>query len=83
MYLIEGNIGAGKSTFLQLLKNSLPHLEVIFEPVNVWHTAEHGKSLLQNFYTDTKRWAYTMESFTLINRIFENSKIKLDRHLIA
>jgi deoxyguanosine kinase len=75
MYLIEGNIGAGKSTFLQLVKNSLPDLEVVFEPVNVWHTADHGKSLLQNFYTDTKRWAYTMESFTLINRTFENSKM--------
>ena len=51
-------------------------MEIIFEPVNVWHTNEHGKSLLQNFYSDTKRWAYTMENFTLINRVFENSKIK-------
>ena len=75
MYLVEGNIGAGKSTFLQLIKNQLPHLEIAFEPINIWHTAEHGKSLLQNFYTDTKRWAYTMENFTLINRTFENSKI--------
>lgn len=76
MYLIEGNIGAGKSTFLQLIAKHLPHLQVVFEPVNVWQTADHGKSLLQNFYTDTKRWAYTMESFTLINRTFENSKLK-------
>lgn len=83
MYLIEGNIGAGKSTFLQMVKNHLPYLDVIFEPVNVWHTAEHGKSLLQNFYTDTKRWAYTMESFTLINRIFENSKVVTHTHPIA
>lgn len=83
MYLIEGNIGAGKSTFLQMIKHNLPHLEVIFEPVNVWHTAEHGKSLLQNFYTDTKRWAYTMESFTLINRIFENNKTKAQHQAIA
>lgn len=78
MYLLEGNIGAGKSTFLQLIKQHLPQLEVIFEPVNVWHTNEHGKSLLQNFYSEPKRWAYTMESFTLINRTFENSKIKLN-----
>jgi len=83
MFLIEGNIGAGKSTFLQLIKAKLPHLDVIFEPVNVWQTAEHGKSLLQNFYTDTNRWAYTMESFTLINRTFENSKIALNSHPIA
>ncbi len=77
MYLVEGNIGAGKSTFLQLIKQNLPQLNVIFEPVNVWHTNEQGKSLLHSFYSDTKRWAYTMESFTLINRTFENNQIKL------
>lgn len=75
MYLVEGNIGAGKSTFLQLIKDQLPQLEVAFEPVQAWHTADHGKSLLQNFYSDTQRWAYTMESFTLIHRVFENTKL--------
>jgi deoxyadenosine/deoxycytidine kinase len=80
MYLIEGNIGAGKSTFLQLINNNLPHLNAVFEPVNVWQKEEHGRSLLQNFYTDTPRWAYSMETFTLINRIHENSKIN-DRNV--
>jgi len=78
MYLIEGNIGAGKSTFLQLIQKNIPELKVIFEPVNIWQADQPGQSLLQNFYSDTKRWAYSMESFTLINRTFENSKIKLN-----
>lgn len=79
MFLVEGNIGAGKSTFLQLIKQNLPELNVVFEPVNIWHNNEHGKSLLHSFYSDTKRWAYTMESFTLINRTFENNQIKLSQ----
>jgi len=76
MYLVEGNIGAGKSTFLQLLKQKLPQVEVALEPVQGWQTEAHGKSLLHNFYTDSERWAFTMESFTLLNRVFENTKAK-------
>jgi deoxycitidine kinase len=75
MYLIEGNIGAGKTTFLQLMQKQMPQLNVALEPVNVWQNNDHGKSLLQNFYSNTERWAYTMESFTLINRTYENSKL--------
>ncbi len=74
MFLIEGNIGAGKSTFLQLIQNHIPDLEIALEPVNLWQQAAHGQSLLQNFYTNPERWGYTMESFTLFNRIFENNK---------
>ncbi len=74
MYLIEGNIGAGKSTFLELIQAHWPHIEVAFEPVNAWQKEEHGQSLLQNFYTNPQRWAYSMESFTLINRIIDNNR---------
>lgn len=74
MYLIEGNIGAGKSTFLELIQKHWPQVEVAFEPVNVWQKEEHGQSLLQNFYTNPQRWAYSMETFTMINRIVESSR---------
>lgn len=83
MYLVEGNIGAGKSTFLHLVQKNLPELNVVFEPVDVWQAEECGKSLLQNFYSDTPRWAYTMESFTLINRIYENNKINSTKISLA
>lgn len=33
-YAIEGNIGCGKSTFLTLLKESLPEAKWIEEPVS-------------------------------------------------
>lgn len=33
-YTIEGNIGCGKSTFLQILKERIPEVHIIEEPVS-------------------------------------------------
>lgn len=69
MYLIEGNIGVGKSTFLRLMKEQLPEIQAVFEPVNAWSGSNIGQSLLANFYADIPRWSYTMETFTMFARI--------------
>lgn len=68
MYILEGNIGAGKSTFLSLLQKHIPNLEVLTEPVGAWNQKNYGQSLLENFYKDTPRWAYTLETLTMICR---------------
>jgi len=69
MFIVEGNIGAGKSTILAHIKETLSHIEVIFEPRQNWQESEHGQSLLGNFYQDPKRWAYTIETLTMICRV--------------
>jgi len=69
MFIIEGNIGAGKSTFLRLLNDSLPWITVAQEPVQNWNTEENGESILSSFYTNPKRWAYTFETLTMLNRV--------------
>ncbi|NBQ17356.1 deoxynucleoside kinase [bacterium] len=74
MYLLEGNLGAGKSTMLALIKQHLPHLHVVTEPVNSWHNDNFQESLLGHFYKDTPRWAYTMELFTMMTRVKEHLK---------
>lgn len=74
MYLLEGNMGAGKSTLLLLIKKYLPHFEVVTEPVTSWQDGNYGQSLLGHFYQDTFRWAYTMETITLITRVKEHLK---------
>jgi deoxyadenosine/deoxycytidine kinase len=71
MYIIEGNIGTGKSTFLRAISAHLPHLSIGLEPLNNWQGEEYGQSLLKNFYEDPKRWAYTLETLTLMVRIKE------------
>lgn len=72
MYIVEGNIGAGKSTFLKLIEQNLPHISIALEPLHNWQSSEHGQSLLNNFYTEPKRWAYTLETLTMMCRVREH-----------
>src|SRR3989337_1493014 len=74
MYILEGNIGAGKSTFLRLIKEHMPEIDVSFEPVHNWQKKVYGQSLLANFYQYPKRWAYTLETFAMICRVIEHLK---------
>lgn len=72
MYILEGNIGAGKSTFLKLIEQHIPYISIAFEPLNNWHTEGSGQSLLQHFYEEPKRWAYTLETLALMSRVKEH-----------
>lgn len=67
MVFIEGNVGVGKSTFLHLLEQRLG-LHVFYEPNNLWQDVE-GHDLLEYFFKDQKRWAYTLQSYVLQTRI--------------
>lgn len=68
---IEGNIGAGKSTLKSHMKDWLPDAVFIDEPVDIWTSLrdEEDKSLLEHFYDDKHRWAYTFQNFALISRL--------------
>lgn len=72
MYIVEGNIGTGKSTFLKKLQQSIILADVTLEAVDYWQKENHGASILQNFYQDPKKWAYSMESLSLKTRIKEH-----------
>lgn len=74
MYILEGNIGAGKSTFLRLVSEHIPQIKPILEPINNWQTSVYGQSLLANFYQDPNRWAYTFELLTMNCRVQEHLK---------
>jgi deoxyadenosine/deoxycytidine kinase len=74
MFILEGNIGAGKSTFLRLIKKKLPSLSINLEPIDTWQKDIYGQSLLANFYNDPKRWAYTFETTTMLSRVHEHLK---------
>jgi deoxyadenosine/deoxycytidine kinase len=72
MYIVEGNIGAGKSTFLKLIEQRLPHISIALEPLHNWQRSEKGQSLLNKFYSEPKRWAYTLETLTMMCRVREH-----------
>lgn len=69
MYFIEGNVGTGKSTFLRKLKEL--GINVIFEPVDEWTSIKNsnGRNLLEEFYNDQKRYAYTFQSIAFRTRV--------------
>ncbi|KAG1958604.1 deoxycytidine kinase [Pimephales promelas] len=85
---IEGNIAAGKSTFVRLLEEHDREWEVVPEPIARWcnvqtHHNEHeelttsqksGGNVLQMMYEKPERWAYTFQSYACMSRI--RSQIK-------
>ncbi|XP_065191948.1 deoxycytidine kinase 2-like [Sycon ciliatum] len=71
---IEGNIGAGKSTFLSILQSNF-NFRAVPEPIADWQNVaseEAGKpteNLLDLFYKDPKRWAYTFQTYACLTRV--------------
>lgn len=59
--VVEGNIGSGKTTFLELF-NKKDIVEVITEPVEEWRNVG-GHNLLQLMYDDPSRWSHIFQSY--------------------
>ena len=75
---LDGNIGAGKSTLLEAIGRDLKDaVTVIQEPVGMWMNLKNaeGKSLLELFYSDIPRWAYTFQNCAILTRLLETQKI--------
>lgn len=68
---IDGNVGAGKSTLLEAMASALPDYEIVVEPVGEWMHLKNGegKSLLELFYEDKRRWAYTFQNCAILTRL--------------
>ncbi len=80
--MIEGNIGAGKSTFLRIIADHLA-VQPVFEPDKKWQAVGDGEeNLLEKFYTDTSRWAYTFQTYAFVSRVVAQEAIsKNDNNL--
>jgi deoxyadenosine/deoxycytidine kinase len=68
---LDGNIGAGKSTLLAEIRKSIPEIYVVDEPVGQWTALknESGKNLLELFYEDKRRWAYSFQNCAILTRL--------------
>ena len=74
---IEGNIGSGKSTFIDLMREHLSKFKthgleplVILEPVDEWMKTEDadGKNILEKFYGDQEKWSFAFQMNSFISR---------------
>jgi deoxyadenosine/deoxycytidine kinase len=68
---IEGNIGSGKSTLIELLKSSNLNYVFIPEPVNLWNEIKDhdGTTILERYYQDPERYAFSFQMMAYITRI--------------
>ncbi|XP_069482378.1 deoxycytidine kinase isoform X1 [Ambystoma mexicanum] len=80
---VEGNIAAGKSSFVNLLKQASDDWDVVPEPIARWcnvrtHEDEFeelttsqksGGNLLQMMYEKPDRWSFTFQSYACLSRI--------------
>lgn len=70
LVFIEGNIGAGKSTFLKMLRSYMPDdiVAIIPEPCDEWQNIS-GHNILEAFYQDAPRWACTFQFYAMMTRV--------------
>jgi deoxyadenosine/deoxycytidine kinase len=75
IYSIEGNIGSGKSTLVDILKEYYEKTSsnIIFvpEPVDVWNTIKDtsGETILSKFYGNLEKYAFSFQMMAYISRI--------------
>lgn len=68
---IEGNIGSGKSTVLQVIREQFPSLTILDEPLSEWQKvgANQNINLLGMYYQDPKRWGFTFQIYAFMTRL--------------
>ena len=59
--VVEGNIGSGKSTFLQHFERRNSQVELVPEPVDSWRDLK-GHNLLQQMYEHPERNSLTFQT---------------------
>lgn len=77
IYSLDGNIGSGKSTFLEYLSKQFGKLvfgrQIIYlkEPVDVWESIQdsEGNTILKKFYSDQKRYSFSFQMMAYISRL--------------
>lgn len=74
IYSIEGNIGSGKSTLVNILKESFKdNNDILFmdEPVDIWQNIcdENGVNIIEKFYSNTSKYAFSFQMMAYISRI--------------
>lgn len=72
--VIQGNIGSGKSTFVENLKRKYGDREdmcFLQEPVGEWLNIkdENGVNILEKYYSDQKKYSFMFQMMAYISRL--------------
>jgi len=71
--IVEGNIGSGKTTFLQPF-TKINQVEVVEEPVKEWRNLDGRHNLLELMYQDPKRWSLLFQTYVQLTMLRHHSK---------
>ena len=74
IFSLEGNIGSGKSTILQQLKDRLGDnqcIKFLQEPVAEWENIKdaEGTTILEKFYGNQEKYAFSFQMMAYISRL--------------
>jgi deoxyguanosine kinase len=80
IFSVEGNIGSGKSTLVNILKEAYSdNKNIVFmqEPVNEWMSFkdEEGETIISKFYGDQEKYAFSFQMMAYISRISKLKKL--------
>lgn len=73
IFVIDGNIGSGKSTFIKYFENyysSNSNIIFLLEPISEWESLvdSTGKNILQFFYSDKSKYSFSFQTICFITR---------------
>ena len=70
---IEGNVGAGKSTFLSSFSDVGEEIDLLLEPVEQWQNLE-GHNLLKLMYEDPKQNTFLFQMYVMLTDLMRHLK---------
>jgi len=82
---VEGNIGSGKSKFLSQIETYYgDECQVIYEPVDTWTSLkdERGVNVLDHFYKDPHKYAYTFQNIAFMSKIKKLDEIDYSKKYV-
>lgn len=70
VFILEGNIGSGKTTTLSFLRRTYTpeQVEIYEEPVHRWCNLNND-NLLRLYYNDTRRWSFQFQQYSLLTML--------------
>ena len=71
--LVEGNIGSGKTTFLDKFLDRQDEVELLAEPVDRWRNLG-GRNLLDLMYSDPARHSFLFQSYVQLTMVEQHCR---------
>lgn len=70
--VVEGNIGSGKTTFLENFRDRDNTIDIIAEPVDKWRNCK-GHNLLEKMYSDPKRYSLLFQTYVQLTMLQQHT----------